>query len=195
MGFESLVKLGLLGIFCFFVVAYVVVSYNRLVSLKRNSQASFANIDVLLKQRHSEVNKLLETCKRYLKHESQTFEMIASARIAAQTAERSGDLGRIGTTETKLTQQVGQLMALAESYPDLKSDTVFVNLQMRIAALEESISDRKETYNQTVTALNTAIEQFPSNFVAMSFGFKEMELLKIEDEFKRDLSLGEGAWK
>lgn len=195
MAIDFLVKLGLVGLFGFFLVGYVVVSFNRFVSLKRNAQASLANVDVLLRQRHSEVTKLVETCKRYLKHESETFEMIASTRNEAQNAERSGDLGRIGRTETKLTRQVGQLIAVAESYPDLKSDSVFENLQMRIAALEETISDRQETYNQMVTALNTAIEQFPSNLVAMSFGFKEMELLKIEEEFKRDVSLSESTWK
>ena len=195
MNIDSTLKIGVVIVLIVFFVIYVVGVYNRLVNLTESAKAKQANIDVLLKQRHSEIRKLVETCGRFLAHEKATFDMLARARNDAQIAEASGDIKAIGQKESELTRGVSRLMALAESYPELKSDQIFVGLQMRIAALEEVISDRKEMYNESVTFLNTAVAQFPSNLIAGFFGFERMSLLIIEEEFKRDVDLSDMLWK
>lgn len=159
---------------------FVIGLYNRLVALKHRVATAWSNIDVLLKQRHDELPKLVETCRQYMKFERETLERVIAARGAVQSAREAGDLAALGTAEGALRGAVGKLFALAEAYPDLKATGTFQQLQQRISGLETAIADRRELYNEAVNVNNATVEQFPSNLVASTFGFKLAQLLQFD---------------
>ncbi len=174
-----------------FVIGYMVMIYNNLVRLKHAVSKYLANIDVLLKQRHDELPKLVETCNRYMTHEKETLNQITEARSRVSGAQQSGDVGALGIAETALRAGLGQLFAVVENYPDLKADQSFQHLQQRISDLENAISDRREVYNEAVNNNNVRIEQFPDVVIANFFGFKAFELLEFEDQELADVSIKE----
>ncbi len=171
------------------LVIYVILIYNNLVSLKHNVSKSWANIDVLLKQRHDELPKLVEVCKQYMGYEQETMEKIMQARSQVASAQQSGDIGALGAAETQLRLGLGGLFALAEAYPDLKADQSFQHLQARISGLENAIADRREFYNEAVNLNNVRIEQFPDIIIAKKLSFKPFELLEFSEEEKKDVDI------
>lgn len=185
MSIAAIVFLALLLV----AVIYVVTIYNGLVRLKHNVSKAWANIDVLLKQRHDELPKLVEVCKQYMKYEQDTLEKVIKARSAVATARERGDVGALGPAETQLRLGLGNLFALAEAYPDLKANDSFQHLQARISGLENAIADRREFYNESVNLNNVRIEQFPDLIVARLFNFGPRPLLEFSDEEKRDVDL------
>jgi len=168
---------------------YGVAIYNRLVSLKHNVKKAWGNIDVLLKQRHDELPKLVETCRQYMTYEQETLERVISARSQVSDARESGDVGALGAAEGLLRAGLGRLFALAENYPDLKANESFRHLQIRITGLEDAIADRREFYNESVNINNIRIEQFPDLIVARLFAFGPFELLKFEESEKVDVDV------
>ncbi|MCI0505374.1 MAG: LemA family protein [Gammaproteobacteria bacterium] len=171
------------------VLVYAVAIYNHLVTLKHSVSKSWANIDVLLKQRHDELPKLIEVCKQYMGYEKDTMERIIKARSAVASAREKTDIAALGAAETQLRLGLGNLFALAESYPDLKADQSFQHLQSRITGLENSIADRREFYNEAVNNNNVRIEQFPDVVIARFFIFKAAELLEFSEEEKADVDV------
>ena len=171
-------------------VIYVIVIYNRLVNLKHNATKAWSNIDVLLKQRHDELPKLVATCKEYMKYEKETLEKVIDARSRAAQAREAGDIGALGAAEGALRIGLGQLFALAEDYPDLKANETFQHLQGRITGLENSIADRREFYNESVNLNNIGIEEFPDVIVARFFNFKPFQLLEFEQSELADVNVG-----
>ena len=171
------------------VFGYGVVIYNNLVSLKHGVTKAWSNIDVLLKQRHDELPKLVETCKQYMQYEQDTLEKVMQARAAVHTAQQQGDMGALGAAEGQLRLGLGNLFAVAEAYPDLKANETFQHLQSRISGLEESIADRREFYNESVNNNNVRIEQIPDLFVARLFNFKQADLLEFSEEERQDVDL------
>ncbi len=171
-------------------VIYVIVMYNRLVNLKHNVTKAWSNIDVLLKQRHDELPKLVETCREYMRYEQETLEKIITARSRAADARAAGDIGALGAAEGALRIGLGQLFALAEDYPDLKANETFQHLQARITGLENSIADRREFYNESVNLNNIGIEEFPDVLVARFFNFKPFQLLEFEQSELADVNVG-----
>ncbi len=172
------------------LIAYFVGIYNGLVSLRENVKTAWANIDVLLKQRHDELPKLVETCKRYMQFEQETLEKVMRARASVSQASSSGNIAAVGAAEQQLRAGVGRLFAVAENYPQLKSDETFKQLQSRITALEESIADRRELYNDQVNLNNIRVKVFPDVLIAERFGFLPAHLLEFTDEEKRDVEIG-----
>ncbi len=170
-------------------VGYIVLIYNNLVSLKHNIGKAWANVDVLLKQRHDELPKLIETCKQYMKHEQETLEKVMLARSSVAQAQQSGDVGALGQAEGALRLGLGNLFAVAEAYPDLKANETFQHLQLRITGLENTIADRREFYNESVNNNNVRIEQFPDLILASLFGFKPHKLLKFAAEETTDVNI------
>ena len=168
---------------------YVVMIYNNLVRLKHNVSRAWSNIDVLLKQRHDELPKLVETCKQYMKHEREVLENVTKARAAVAQAREAGDVGALGAAETQMRIGLGNLFAVAENYPDLKANENFSFLQTRISQLESQISDRREFYNDSVNINNIRIEQFPDNIIASIFRFGERELLKFDEAEIKDVNV------
>jgi LemA protein len=173
----------------FFVLAYVVRLYNGLVRLKHGVGKAWANIDVLLRQRHEELPKLVETCKQYMQYERATLERVIEARNAVASASEQHDMQALGRAESGLRAGLGQLFALAENYPQLKADESFRHLQQRISALENGIADRRELYNEAVNLNNVRIEQFPDVLLARLFGFTSATLLQFSEAEKADVDL------
>ena len=172
------------------VTGYAIVIYNGLVGLKHAVSQAWSNIDVLLKQRHDELPKLVETCKAYMKHESETLEKVMQARAAVASAREAQDVGGLGQAEGLLRMGLGNLFAVAEAYPDLKANESFQHLQSRISGLENAIADRREFYNASVNANNVRIEQFPDLIVARLLAFKAAQLLEFDRRELSDVNLG-----
>lgn len=160
-------------------VIYIVFTYNSLVSIKNNVSKAWANIDVLLKQRHDELPKLIDTCKQYMQHEQQTLEKVIQARSGVDNARQIQDVAGLAVAESALQNSLGGLFALAESYPDLKADQSFSALQSRITGLENAIADRREFYNDSVNVNNVRVQQFPDLIVAKLLGFNALKLLEF----------------
>lgn len=183
------VFLAVLAAVIIIVFVYGIVIYNRLVGLKHAVSQAWSNIQVLLKQRHDELPKLVEVCKQYMQYEQETLEKVMQARSRVQAAQASGDMKALGEAEGMLRVGLGNLFAVAEAYPELKANESFQHLEARITGLENAIADRREFYNEFVNALNVRLEQVPDVFVARSFGFKPAELLEFAEEEKRDVDL------
>jgi len=185
MSIALIVTLALVGA----LLLYGVLIYNNLVVLKHGVSKAWSNIDVLLKQRHDELPKLVETCRQYMKFEQETLEKVMLARNHVQAAREAHDVRDLGMAEGELRLGLGNLFAVAEAYPELKANETFQHLQARISGLESSIADRREFYNESVNANNVRIEQFPDVIVARLFAFKPAELLEFTEAEKADVDL------
>ena len=173
------------------LVFYIISIYNHLVRLKHNVSKAWSNIDVLLKQRHDEIPKLVETCKQYMKFEQDTLEKVMQARSRVSEARQNQDVPGLGAAEGALRMGLGQLFALAEDYPELRANENFQHLQGRISSLENTIADRREFYNESVNINNIGIETFPDIIVARLFGFSERDLLEFEANETADVNVKE----
>lgn len=171
------------------LILYVVLIYNDLVRLKHGVSQAWANIDVLLKQRHDELPKLIETCKQYMAHERGVLEKVTQARAAVGSAREHGDVVSLGAAETQLRKGLIGLYAVAENYPELKANDTFQHLQNRISQIEAQIADRREYYNDTVNTNNVRIEQFPDGIVARMFNFGARSLLTFEQSELKDVDV------
>jgi LemA protein len=177
------------------VFGFIIMSmYNRLVSLRNRFKNAFAQIDVQLKRRYDLIPNLVETAKRYIKHERETLEAVIAARNTAATAEKqvagnpadaAAMQGLIGA-ERNLAGAMTRFFALAEAYPDLKADANMRQLSEELTSTENRIAFARQAYNDAVTQYNTGRETFPSNLIANSFNFAEAPLLVIEDEKQRE---------
>ena len=185
MGISGFVFLAIIAV----ALVYLIILFNGLVSLKNNVKEAWANIDVLLKQRHDELPKLVETCKQYMGYEKDTLERVMQARAGVQQARESGDMAALGPAEAQMRSMIGKLYAVAEAYPQLKANESFQQLQARITGLENSIADRREFYNDSTNLYNTRIQQFPDVIIARQFGFKPASLLEFSDEEKKDVDV------
>ncbi len=170
-------------------VVYFIIIYNHLVTLRENVKKAWSNIDVLLKQRHDELPKLVETCKQYMEYERETLERVMKARTAVSEARSEGDIPALGAAESDLRLGLGKLFALAEDYPELKANESFQHLQARISGLEEAIADRREFYNESVNLNNIRIEQFPDILVARGLNFVAADLLEFSDSETSDVNV------
>ena len=173
------------------LVIYIISIYNHLVRIKHNVSKAWSNIDVLLKQRHDEIPKLVETCKQYMKFEQETLEKVMQARSRVSEARQNQDVPGLGAAEGALRMGLGQLFALAEDYPELRANENFQHLQARISTLENTIADRREFYNESVNINNIAIDTFPDLIVARLFGFGPRDLLEFEAGEIADVSVKE----
>lgn len=183
--------LGMALFFGILIVAllYGVMLYNGLVQVKHAVAKAWANIDVLLKQRHDELPKLVEVCRQYKEFEQTTLERVIEARSRVHAAREQGDIAALGAAESTLRQRVGQIFAVAEAYPELRANENFMQLQSRITALENGIADRREMYNEAVNISNVRIEQFPAAVIARIFGFDARPLLEFAAIEKADVDM------
>jgi len=178
----------LLGI-CLVALIYGVSLYNNLVSLKHGVSKAWANIDVLLKQRHDELPKLVEVCKQYKQFEQETLQRVIEARSMVQTARQGQDIEALGKAEGMLRMGLGNIFAVAEAYPELKTNQNFMQLQTRITGLENGIADRRELYNDSVNIYNVGIEQFPAVLIANMFAYTAKPLLEFSTAEKADVDM------
>ena len=185
MSISTAVLLGLAVV----ALVYGVLVYNGLVNLKHGVAKAWANIDVLLKQRHDELPKLVEVCRQYKHFEQATLARVTEARARVAAAREAHDVGALGAAEGMLRAGLGQIFAVAEAYPELKANEHFMQLQSRISALENGIADRRELYNDAVNLLNVRIEQFPDLIIARLFAFVSQPLLQFSSAEKADIDL------
>jgi len=171
------------------VIIYAVFIYNHLVRIKHNVDKAWSNIDVLLKQRHDELPKLVAVCQQYMQYERETLERVMQARSAVSEARARGDVGALGQAEGRLRLGLGNLFAVAEAYPELKANEQFRHLTERVSALENAIADRREFYNESVNINNVRIEQFPDLIIARMFGFGARTLLRFREEERADVDV------
>jgi len=169
------------------IAAYGVSLYNGLVSVKHQVDQAWSNIDVLLRQRHDELPKLIDSVKGYVAHERELLQQVTSLRSRVGTA--LPDAQRLAA-EDELSRGVARLLAVAESYPQLRASEVFVDLQRRIAALEEQIAHRREYYNAAVNINNVRMEQFPDMLLAALAGLQRRPLFEATEQEKADVDVG-----
>ena len=160
------------------VLAWIIAVYNRFVRLVMRSKEAWADIDVQLKRRYDLIPNLVEAVKGYVKHEAGTLEKVTAARAAAMDA---GGVEAKGKAENMLTGALKSLFAVAESYPDLKANTNFLELQRELADTENKVQASRRFYNTNVRDLNTAIESFPGNVIADLFRFEPREFFALEE--------------
>ena len=177
----SLLVIGLIVL-----VAYVVGVYNMLVRLANNIDKAWSNIDVILKQRHDELPKLVEVCNSYMLHERETLESVTKARTAYSTGLNIDDKAQ---AENQIVGALGKLFAVAEQYPDLKANQEFLAVQQRISALESTIADRREFYNDSVNLYNIGIQQIPTLWVAQEIGYTARPLLTVSPSDRKNVPL------
>ncbi len=185
----ALIALGVLAVFVVAVIAiisYFVGIYNQLVTLKNDIDRSFSNIDVLLKQRHDELPKLIETCKGYMKFEQETLQKVVEARSAYGRATTPGEKAQ---ADNMITGALRTLFAVAERYPDLKANTNFMQLQGRITELETKIAGQRTGYNQDVNDYNIRIAQIPANFVAGFMRLQPHALFEVAPADREDVKV------
>ncbi len=167
-------------------ILYLVAQYNSLVQVKNDIDKAWANIDVLLKQRHDELPKLIETCKGYMQYEQKTFQLVVEARNAYQSATTVPGKAQ---ADNMVTGALKTLFAVAENYPELKANSSFLQLQSRITELEEKIADRREFYNDSANTYNIRIQQLPDVFIARMLNFQRHELFQATEEDRRDVEV------
>jgi len=171
------------------LILYLVMLYNNLVTLKHNVSQAWANIDVLLKQRHDELPKLIDTCRQYMGYEKEVLEKVTQARAAVHSARETTNMAALGHAEAQLRSGLNNLFAVAENYPELRASENFQHLQARITQLESQIADRREFYNDSVNVNNIRIEQFPDSIVARLFNFSPRQLLHFDASEMSDVNV------
>jgi len=165
---------------------YTVSIFNSLVRLKNDIDKAWANIDVLLKERHDELPKLIDTCKGYMQYEQKTFELVTEARSAYQKATTPSQKAQ---ADNMMTGALKSLFAVAENYPELKADNNFMQLQGRITTLEERIADRREYLNDSVNTYNIRIQQFPDMILAGLMNLQKRDFFKATEEDRSDVQV------
>jgi LemA protein len=187
---ETFMVAGLVVLFlCVALLGYLGVIYNGLVRVSAGVKLAWSNIDVLLVQRHDELPKLVEVCRQYMKYEQDTLERVTKARNSVDTARNSGSVSSVGAAERELRSGLSGLYAVAESYPELKTNEAFKQLQARISGLETAIADRREVYNDAVNANNVRIQSFPDAILAQFGNFPAAKLLEFQSDEKTDVNV------
>ena len=164
------------------LVVFVIFMYNNLVRLRQKVKNSWSQIDVQLQRRFDLIPNLVETVKGYMTHENDVLTKISELRTSwanAGTVQEKADL------DNQLSGALKTIMAVSESYPDLKASQNFSELQQELQNTENKISFSRQFYNDSVTMYNTKLEVFPSNIIASIFSFKPEEFFKVENEEAR----------
>lgn len=160
----------------------IAIMYNSLVTLKQRTQNAWSQIDVQLQRRFDLIPNLVECVKGYMTHESETLENVTKLRTSWSEATTADEKMKL---DNELSSSLKSIMAVAESYPDLKANQNFISLQGELTDTENKISYSRQFYNDSVTRYNTKIQTVPSNIIAGIFGFKAQELYKIDTEEAR----------
>ena len=174
------------GIVAIIILIWFISTWNRLVRLEENVNKSWADIDVLLKQRYDMIPNLVNIVKGYAEHEKEIFEQFALARQTAAGALASGDVRGVGAAEGTLAGLMPRINMVAEQYPELKADTSFVNIQNQLVAIENQVSDRREFYNASATNWNAGIQMIPTSIVAGMKGATRRDLFEVTDPVQRE---------
>ena len=172
------------------LAVYVVMIFNGLITVKNDVAKAWANIDILLKQRHDELPNLVEVCKGYMNYERDTLEKITQARSQFQQAV---SVDQKAQADQSMTSALRGLFAVAENYPQLKANENFLKLQNRISELESEIADRREFYNDCVNTFNIRIQQMPDTMIAAFMNLRPQSMFKVEDSDRAPVKMSFGA--
>jgi LemA protein len=176
----------------FGVIAFIfligVIIYNGLISKKNGVENSFSAVDVQLKQRYDLIPNLVESVKKYMKHEQTTLENITRLRSQAMNAPAS--TSEKLAIERGISKSIGDIMLAVENYPELKADSNFLSLQRSLNEVEAQISAARRTYNAAVTELNNGIEMFPSSIIASFMGLKRALVFTAEETERKNINVG-----
>src|SRR5437764_14488610 len=172
-----------LGVIVVFVL-WIIMIYNQLVAMGQRVGQAFADVDVQLKQRHDLIPNLVETVKGYAAHERGTLEEVVKARSAAMTAQGPAQQA---AAENMLTGTLRQLFALSESYPDLKANTNFQQLQAELTDIENKLAASRRFFNSAVQEYNTGIQRFPAVLMAGAFGFAPHQFFDVGGDERKAL--------
>jgi LemA protein len=159
------------------LLLFLVLTFNRLVRLRNETETGWANIDVQLRRRTDLVPNLVETVKGYAEHERETFDSVTRARAAAQQASGPADAAQ---ADTLLGGALNRLLAVSEAYPQLRASENFLALQQELADIEDKLAAARRYYNQTVYRYNTVLQSFPAVIVARTLRFKEREFFETD---------------
>ncbi len=165
---------------------FIATTYNGLIKLKNRVKEAWSDIDVQLKRRYDLIPNLVETVKGYAKHESETLENVIKARNEAMAAQKTGDAKEQAQAENALSSTLKSIFALAESYPDLKANQNFLELQRELTDTEDKIQASRRFYNGNVRDFNTKIETFPTNIFAGMLHFEKFDFFEIGDKKQRE---------
>jgi len=165
------------------IILWLVLTYNRLITLVNRAKEAWSDIDVQLKRRHDLIPNLVETVKGYASHERELFEKVTEARARAMGAQ---GLKEKAEAENALSSTLKTLFAVSENYPQLKASENFLELQQELRDTEDKIQAARRFYNTNVRDLNIKIEVFPAKLVASLFGFQPMELFDLEEAGERE---------
>ena len=179
---EKIVAIIIFGLILLTCLSYLVNLYNRLVMLKNNFEKSYANIDVLLRQRADEIPNLVQTVKGYKNYESELLERLTRLRTEYLNAQKVEDKVQ---TNNRIEKTLKSFIVVSENYPDLKANASFLKLQARISEIENHIADRREFYNESVSMYNIGIAEFPAIFFAKMMRYKRMSLLQVSEDKKK----------
>ena len=166
------------------LVVFLIAIYNKLVRLRNMVAEGWSGIEVQLKRRANLIPNLIESVKGYMGHEAKLLNEITALRSQSKSTQAVADKSQV---ETALTRSLGNLVAVAESYPDLKANQNFLDLQDELAQIENDIQMARRYYNGTVRDLNIMIEAFPSNLIAGRFGFTQAEYFEIDTPQDREV--------
>lgn len=168
------------------VALYAVSTYNNLVGLRNKVKDQWSQIDVVLKNRNDLIPNLVETVKGYAKHEKETLTEVIEARSKMASANTPEEEMK---ASGEVTKALGKLFALAESYPELKANENFLNLQSKLNEVEEKIRYARQFYNDSVLTYKNKLEMFPSNIVANMFGFKPEAFFEATEEERKNVQV------
>lgn len=186
MSTTAIVVLGILGFGLLGIIGYFIMIYNGLISLKENIKKSWANIDVILKQRYDEIPKLISVCESYAQFEKGMLDRLLKAR---ERYVRADGVQEKSKASNQISDALRSIFALAENYPELKANENFMQLQNRISHLEETLADRREFYNDSVNNYNIRIQQIPDVIVAGMLNYRPEEMFEVAEEERRDVKV------
>jgi len=161
------------------IIAYVIITYNSLVTLKEYILNSWSDIEVQLKRRYNLIPTLVDTIKSYKNYEQETLQKIIKAR---NSFLNSSSMEEKIKASNEINRSLGGIFALAEAYPDLKANENFINLQNTLKETEDVIAQARRYFNASVREYNTKVQTFPSNLIAQKFGFKEVPYFEIDEK-------------
>ncbi len=186
MGTGILIFLGIVLFGALAIIGYFITIYNGLISLKENIKKSWSNIDVILKQRHDELPKLISVCESYSEFEKGILDQLMKAR---EKYFKASGVTKKSEASNEVTAALQGIFALAENYPDLKANKNFMQLQERISHLEETLADRREFYNDSVNNYNIRIKQIPDVLVAGMLNYQDEEMFKVSQKERADVKI------
>lgn len=175
------VAIILAGMLLLSIIALIINIYNKLVMLKFNAEKAFSNIDVILKQRADEIPNIVSVAKHFMNYEKEILNSLTELRTSFMNAENTNSKTEISN---EISQKLKSFFAVAENYPELKSNSNFLEIQKRVSALEDKISDRREFFNDSVSMYNIGIHEFPNVLIAPVLGYQDKSMLMVTDAEK-----------